>query len=190
MKSLPTLGILGGMGPLGGADFFRTLVERTPAGREEDHVPVVLLSDPTIPRRPEALASGDMEPVEDALVDRLQILAEAGAQAAVIPCNTAHYWLEGLRKRSSLPILSIVDAGVTASKAAGARRVAVLGTAPTMDGGLYDGPLRAAGLEVAVLDASAKESVQAAIAATKRNALDEAAEALGLALAMLSFDVD
>ena len=49
------LGILGGMGPLATADFFTKLIAETPADREEDHVPVLLLSDPRIPPRPPAI---------------------------------------------------------------------------------------------------------------------------------------
>lgn len=190
MKSFPTLGILGGMGPLGGADFFRTLVERTPAACEEDHIPVVLLSDPTIPRRPEALDSGEMKPVEDALVQRIHALARAGASAAVIPCNTAHFWLEAVRRRSPVPILSIVDAGVEAVRGQAAQTVVIFGTEPTMQRGLYDEPLRAAGLDVRSLEANVADGVLHAIALTKCNAFDEAAKALGAALASLDGNVD
>ena len=45
------IGILGGMGPLATVDFLRKLVERTPAVRDQDHVPVVVYSVPQIPDR-------------------------------------------------------------------------------------------------------------------------------------------
>lgn len=43
-----TVGIIGGVGPLAGAHFYRRLVELTPAGRDEEHIPVVLATDPAL----------------------------------------------------------------------------------------------------------------------------------------------
>jgi aspartate racemase len=57
------LGILGGMGPLATADFFAKLLEETPATCDEDHIPVLLLSDPRIPRRPAAILDGGESPL-------------------------------------------------------------------------------------------------------------------------------
>ena len=39
------LGVLGGMGPLATADFLRKLVEKTPAGCDQEHIPVLLYGD-------------------------------------------------------------------------------------------------------------------------------------------------
>ncbi|MEU7696686.1 IclR family transcriptional regulator C-terminal domain-containing protein [Streptomyces sp. NPDC039028] len=41
----PVLGILGGMGPLATADFYRRVVERTPAGSDQAHLPVVMWAE-------------------------------------------------------------------------------------------------------------------------------------------------
>ena len=40
-RSLPLLGVLGGMGPLAAADFLTKLVAETPAMRDQDHIPYV-----------------------------------------------------------------------------------------------------------------------------------------------------
>ena len=45
------LGVLGGMGPLASADFMRQLTLRTPADRDQDHIPAILWSDPRVPDR-------------------------------------------------------------------------------------------------------------------------------------------
>ena len=42
MSMAKLLGVLGGMGPLATADFFRKLIEETPAQYDEEHVPVVV----------------------------------------------------------------------------------------------------------------------------------------------------
>jgi len=177
MAKLPLLGILGGMGPLATADFYRIMVERTPAGEEAEHLPTLILSDPTIPGRPRALATGELKPVEDALVERLQMLASAGAKLAVMPCNTAHFWWDALEARVDLPMISIVDAGVAALQQTGAKRVAVLGTRPTMERGLYDAALKAAGIMPVRLDETETGELLRAIALVKENAFEDAAVA-------------
>ena len=45
------IGVLGGMGPAATLDFLAKLVRLTPAERDQDHVPVVVLSDPRISDR-------------------------------------------------------------------------------------------------------------------------------------------
>ena len=45
------LGILGGMGPLAGAQFLLRLTLLTPGEQDQDHIPTVLWSDPRVPDR-------------------------------------------------------------------------------------------------------------------------------------------
>ncbi|MGW3832505.1 aspartate/glutamate racemase family protein, partial [Streptomyces microflavus] len=59
----PVLGILGGMGPLATADFYRRFVERTPADSDQTHLPVVMWADPAVPDRTAALLGEGPSPV-------------------------------------------------------------------------------------------------------------------------------
>src|SRR5439155_463262 len=69
------IGILGGMGPLATADFFAKLIQETPAQCDEDHVPVLIQSDPRIPRRPPAILDGGESPLPALLASRDRRLA-------------------------------------------------------------------------------------------------------------------
>lgn len=53
------LGIIGGMGPLAGCEFYRMLIEATPAQCDQDHFDVILSGHASIPDRTEAVESGD-----------------------------------------------------------------------------------------------------------------------------------
>jgi aspartate racemase len=44
-----TIGVLGGMGPAATVDFLSKLIESDTATRDQDHVSVVVWSDPRIP---------------------------------------------------------------------------------------------------------------------------------------------
>jgi aspartate racemase len=105
------LGVLGGMGPLAGAQFMVRLTQLLPAERDQDHVPAVLWSDPRVPDRTAARCRpGAADPLP-ALLRGVRGLAAAGCGAICIPCNTAHGWFAEMRDAvAPVPILHIVDA--------------------------------------------------------------------------------
>lgn len=145
-----TVGILGGMGPAATADFYARLVRATPAGRDQDHLPVVVWGDPTVPDRVAALAGTGPSPVPW-LVRGMQGLAAAGAQVLAVPCNTAHPFLaEALEQAGTdLELVDMVER--TAARAAqdhpGAR-VGLMATLGTVRHGMYEVAGASAGLDV------------------------------------------
>jgi aspartate racemase len=135
------IGVLGGMGPLATADFFNKVIALTDAQHDEDHVPLLLQSDPRIPRRPPAILQGARSPLPELLAGRDRLIA-AGAVALAMPCNTAHYWFADLVKDCPVPFISIIDSSCDALKSLphGAK-VAVIGTRATLAAGLFEAAL-------------------------------------------------
>jgi len=132
------IGVLGGMGPLAGADFLARLTLATPASRDQDHVRAVLWSDPTVPDRTEAALGGGPSPLP-AMLAGVRVLERAGAGCLAIPCNTAHLWAEEIAAATALRLLHIVDAAAEALAARGIRggTVGLMGTEATLRLGLY-----------------------------------------------------
>jgi aspartate racemase len=171
------LGILGGMGPLATADFFRKLVERTPATCDREHIPVILSSVPQLPDRMDAIFKGGPTPVRD-LVQAIRTLRAAGAICIAMPCNTAHYWYDEIVKTCDVPFLHIVDAAVVAvhEQMSAVRRVALLGTRGTLRAGFYQQRMADVGLAAFTCSEAAQNTwIDPAIAAIKANRLDAAA---------------
>src|SRR6478672_956973 len=98
------LGVLGGMGPLATVDFFQKIVEEARVANDQQHVPVIIDSVPQIPCRVAAILRGGESPLPHMLAG-LRRLEQAGAECAVIACNTAHFWYDELAAASNLPIL-------------------------------------------------------------------------------------
>lgn len=148
------VGILGGMGPLATADFLRKLVERTPAARDQEHIPVVVYSVPQIPDRNEAILHHGPSPLAG-LLQGAEVLRRAGAGCIAIPCNTAHFWADQLAGQSTLPVLHIADAviGKLAASAAAGATIGLLGTAGTLAAGIYQQRLARAGYRAVLPDA-------------------------------------
>jgi len=137
------LGVLGGMGPLATVDFLGKLIAENPAGRDQDHVPVITYSVPQIPCRVEAILGNGASPLP-AMVAGLEVLARAGVEAVAIACNTAHFWYDDLARVSAVPILHIADAAC-ADIAAGSC-VGLLGTEAALQAGIYQSRLAARGV--------------------------------------------
>jgi aspartate racemase len=103
------IGVLGGMGPAATLDFMAKLMRLTPAGRDQDHVPLVVVSDPRVPDRVGPILHGVGESPLAALQEGARRLERAGAKCIAMPCHTAHAWYEPLAASTSLPVLHIVD---------------------------------------------------------------------------------
>jgi aspartate racemase len=141
------IGILGGLGPHAHIEFESLLLDATGKvlGRpafDQDYPDWVVSSMPTTPDRTRALLEGSESPVE-AMVESASRLSEAAF--AVIPCNTAHAFLEEVRRRSPLPFLDMIQ--VTAERAVervGARgAIGLLAASGTLRAELYQKKIHA-----------------------------------------------
>ena len=109
------IGVLGGMGPESTAELLNRITRRTPAATEQDHLRVIIDSNPKIPNRTDALLFGNFEPIVEALSKTARNLERAGAELIGIPCNTAHAFLSDVRESVDIPVLDMV--GETALQA-------------------------------------------------------------------------
>lgn len=106
MRMKKVVGIIGGMGPLATADFFLKLTRATPVKSERDHLHVIIESDPSIPDRTEAILSGDLKGLADALCQIARRLERMGAQLIGMPCNSAHVVLDQIRRAACISVRS------------------------------------------------------------------------------------
>jgi aspartate racemase len=148
-----TIGILGGMGPLATVDLYGKIVSLTPAGRDQEHIPVVVYADPRVPDRTAALLDGGEDPVPW-LVYGAQRLAALDPDFIVIPCNTAHAFLGRVQPQVDKPILSMIDAAADAI-ATGypeVRLVGLLATSGTISTEMYQRALARRGIDTITPD--------------------------------------
>jgi len=182
------VGILGGMGPLAGAEFLRQLTLLTPGTRDQDHVMAVLWSDPTVPDRPAAMFEGGPSPAP-AMIHGLRVLEQAGAGMICIACNTAHLWFDEIQAAIATPILHIVDAAAAdlARLGIGAgATVGILGTTATVKSGLYHQRLAARGfVPISLDDAEMAATSTPSIKCVKANDLAGSFAPLAAAVGLL-----
>ena len=134
------LGILGGMGPAASAEFVNRLIAQTSASCDQEHIPFVLWSDPRVPDRSTSLRNKDDLPLSW-LLNGIQGLKSAGCNCIVIPCNTAHFWFDEMKKQASWnsKIIHIVDSVVDALQDVNVTNstIGIIGTQATIELGLY-----------------------------------------------------
>jgi len=137
-KNSQLLGILGGMGPEAGLEFARILIEKTPATRDQEHMPFVLLNWPQVPDRTAFLLGKGPDPVPS-MLEGIEKLKGAGASRIALPCNTAHAFLGRLRNRTSVFVYDMLETAATwvARKIPEGEKIGLIATLGTLSSGLY-----------------------------------------------------
>ena len=162
------VGILGGMGPEATADFYLKLVRATPATRDQEHLQVLIWSDPKIPDRTEALLTHGEDPTP-ALIAGAMLLKEAGAGMLAVPCNTAHAFLKAVQTVVEIPIIHMIEetAEYIQRLSPTVQKVGLLSTTGTQKAGLYQSWLDRKGVAVITPDGAGQELVMDSIRAIK-----------------------
>ena len=96
------------MGPEATLDFFNEIIRATPATRDQEHLRVIIDNNPKIADRTQAIMGKGADPVPEMVKSGLS-LERAGADFIVIPCISAHYFLDNLQRQLRLPVLSVLD---------------------------------------------------------------------------------
>jgi aspartate racemase len=144
-----TLGILGGLGPAASVYFYKLITAHTLAKRDQDHLNIVLFSGADIPDRSEyIMGKSDHSPLPLITEDVIKLVS-IGADLIAIPCNTAHYFFDEIKKVSPVPVLNIVQETVALAKKAGAKKIGIMATTGTILAGAYQHAAKNAGIDYA-----------------------------------------
>lgn len=172
MKS-KTIGVLGGMGPESTALFFQKVIQLTPALRDQEHIPVIIYSNPKIPDRTEAILNQGESPLP-ALLKGIAVLEHAGADFICIPCNTAHYYYKQITEASSIPVLNLIDEVVKAAlnENVKIKRMGLLATIGAIKARLYQNAFQEYDIEVIIPDEWELNDLHSGIHRLKSNSKD------------------
>ena len=110
------------MGTQAGLDFCNKLAILYRGKIDQEYPLFLLYNKSNIPGRPESIGiqTGNLSnrlnnkksekkylSVLKSLVNGCQVLKKSKCKFIVIPCNTAHYWYDDLRKKINLPIINM-----------------------------------------------------------------------------------
>ena len=149
------IGILGGMGTQAGLDFCNKLAILNRGKIDQEYPLFVLFNKSNIPGRPESIGvqtknlsnkSKNKKTkkkyllVLKSLLHGCKVLKESKCKFIVIPCNTAHYWYEDLKKNINLPIVNMPKEvfNHTKKKCKKNSIIGLLATEGTLKTGIYN----------------------------------------------------
>ncbi|MGD2200331.1 MAG: amino acid racemase [Candidatus Bathyarchaeota archaeon] len=143
------IGILGGMGPEATADLYHRIIRATPVEKDQDHPSTIIYSNSKVPDRTPAVLGEGESPVPEMLMAARK-LEEAGADFIIMPCNTAHFFIEELRKGLGIPVINMIEitAEKTAERFPRAKKAGLIASDGTVKSGIYDGYFSEKGIEI------------------------------------------
>ena len=143
-----TIGVIGGMGPAATAAFMRRIIDLTFAEDDAQHVPLLVDMNPQIPSRIDAIINESENP-GPTLASMAKGLEERGAQALVMPCNTAHYYADYMESAVNIPLLNMLSLSAMNIQALiGKSNVGMLAAPLTDDVGIFRDAFEPFGLSV------------------------------------------
>lgn len=158
--NIPTIGVVGGAGPLAGAKFVETLYQLSGAGSDQENPSVLLWSKPAdLPDRTRYLLGESSCNPARSIVRQLKELKRAGATVAGMPCITAHaprIWSLVQEQKPSLELVSLNRELKAAVVEAGIKNVGVLSTLGTFHIGLFPQLFKETGVTVTEIDSEAE----------------------------------
>ena len=143
-----TVGILAGMGARSTAPFVELVIDECQSqyGARHDadypHLMIYSLPAPFYLDRPL-----DGPAVAAAITEGLRRLESTGVDFIAMPCNTAHIFYDELAAAVGVPVLNMIEETI-ASLPEGTRAPALFATRMTVEAGLYERALSAAGLRL------------------------------------------
>ncbi|MBQ0101229.1 MAG: amino acid racemase [Firmicutes bacterium] len=142
------LGIIGGLGPMATVYFYEMLTAHTDAKSDQEHIDILISSRATTPDRTAYITGRSTDSPLPYMIEELKRLENAGVTLAVMPCNTAHYFIDELKNSARVPMLDIIEETVKLCRARGFKRLGLLATEGTASTGSYPKRAEPLGAEI------------------------------------------
>jgi len=147
---MKTVGIIGGVGPESTIEYYRFIIEAYREQQRDDTYPSIIINSVDVNKYVALATANQFDKFADELVFEIDRLARAGADFGALAANTPHIVFDELARRSTIPLVSIVEATCDKARHLGLHRVALLGTRFTMTGGFYQNVFAPAGIDLVV----------------------------------------
>ncbi len=146
---MKTIGLVGGMTPESTKAYYELLIEgsRQPGGNPLRN-PEILVFSLDLAELVQIQREGERGEVVEYLADRLERLRLAGAEAGALTANTPHTYLDEIRTKTSLPLVSIVTATRDAAADRRLEHALLLGTRTTVEAEMYPREFSQAGIRI------------------------------------------
>jgi aspartate racemase len=144
------IGLIGGIAPLSTIDYYQRIITGFQKREGSLNYPSILINSINMTHMLDLVAKKEYDTLVDYLNSEIQKLQNGGADFAAIASNTPHIVFERLKKKSSLPLISIVESAVKYTKTLGYKKLGLFGTKSTMQGEFYQAGFSKEGIEIII----------------------------------------
>ena len=161
---MKTVGIIGGIGPESTIEYYRLIIaayrdqQSDPGVTAVNHAqdpgatsyPSIIINSVDLSKLLAWIRANELDAFTNYLAAEIERLARAGADFGALASNTPHIVFDELRRRSPIPLISIVESTCDAAQKLGLKRVGLFGTRFTMQGRFYADVFSKAGITLIV----------------------------------------
>ncbi len=134
---MKTVGIIGGIGPESTVEYYRLIIASYREQKQDGSYPPIIINSIDLKKMLDLIGANELAKVTEYLVSEVHRLRRAGADFGLLASNTPHIVFDEIRRRSPIPLVSIVEATCAEAKALGLKKVGLFGTRFTMQGRFY-----------------------------------------------------
>ena len=145
------------------AYFLELIVSMTDAKRDQEHPEIIVMNMPSIPDRTAYILGKSSENPVIPMVALGKQMKNIGATVVATPCITAHYFHEQLQDGIGLPVIHGIRCCAQLLQKNGIRKVGLMATDGTVQSGIFQKEVEAAGMELIVPGAEGQRKVMSII---------------------------
>jgi len=147
------LGIIGGLGPESTVDYYQKIIALYREQRGDGSYPQFVINSIDLTKGLNFIEANDLAGMASYLLDAIDVLARAGAEFGLISANTPHIVFDDVAPKSTIPLISIVEATCAVAKGQKMKRIGLFGTRFTMQATFYSKVFEREGIQLVAPEA-------------------------------------
>lgn len=144
------LGLIGGFGPESTIPYYHDIVYGVQKRVGEQFFPELTIESLNVFKLLELCGKRDYEAVTEYIMRGINHLVNAGVDFIAISANTPHIVFDELRRRTPVPMVSIIEATCDEAKRKNMKTIGLLGTIFTMEEAFFKKPFIDNGIKVVI----------------------------------------
>ena len=146
---MKTAGVVGGIAPESTVEYYREMVAAYRERQSDGSYPQIIINSIDMQKMLGLISANELGAVTDYLTGEVEKVAKAGADCGLLASNTPHIVFDEIRRRSPIPLVSIVESACQAARSGGLKKLGLFGTRFTMQGRFYPDVFSKQGIELA-----------------------------------------
>jgi aspartate racemase len=146
------IGLIGGLGPEATIDYYKRIIDGFKSKNNDFNNPDIIVYSVNLSKLMSFMKANKYDEAADYLSEKIDALQKSGADFAAISANTPHLMFDLIKAKTSLPLISIVEATLEECIKRGIKRTGLIGTGFTMEASFYPDAFKKYDIEVVMPD--------------------------------------